>query len=195
MKLIPLTKGYFAQVDDEDFEWLSQWKWQASVDKRNVYAITTIKNEHGKRKTVRMHRLILGVNDPKILIDHWFQNGLDNQRKNLRTCTLSQNQMNRKRQMGSSRFKGVSWNKTKKRWCAHITLEGRLKSIGHFTNERLAAERYDEFAREHFGQFASLNFLNESPPDINIPEAAALVYIALNEKTSASNVQEADASR
>ena len=30
MKRIPLTQEKFALVDNEDFEWLSQWKWYAS---------------------------------------------------------------------------------------------------------------------------------------------------------------------
>lgn len=29
MKQIPLTQGQFALVDDEDYDWLMQWKWHA----------------------------------------------------------------------------------------------------------------------------------------------------------------------
>ena len=32
MKIIPLTQGKFAMVDDADFERLNQWKWYANWD-------------------------------------------------------------------------------------------------------------------------------------------------------------------
>ena len=43
MKLISLTQGQFAKVDDEDFEWLNQWKWCAAYKKstNSYYAIRT----------------------------------------------------------------------------------------------------------------------------------------------------------
>ena len=41
MKLIQLTKGKFAQVEDEDYEYLNQWKWSAKVCKNNIYANRT----------------------------------------------------------------------------------------------------------------------------------------------------------
>ena len=37
-KQIPLTQGYFATVDDEDYDFLSRWKWYARKDQKNFYA-------------------------------------------------------------------------------------------------------------------------------------------------------------
>jgi hypothetical protein len=36
MKTIPLTQGYFAKVDDEDYERAAILRWYAHVDQRNI---------------------------------------------------------------------------------------------------------------------------------------------------------------
>ena len=104
MKYIPLTQGKLAIVDDEDFEWLSQWKWHFN---RKKYAARTI-NHSGK---LYMHQVIL--NTPKgMLSDHRNGNGLDNRRKNLRACNVQQNKANsRLPKNNTSGFKGVYWEK------------------------------------------------------------------------------------
>jgi hypothetical protein len=51
MKQIPLSNGKFALVDDEDFEYLNQWKWSYSG---HGYA-----HRLQSGKTVYMHREIL----------------------------------------------------------------------------------------------------------------------------------------
>ena len=38
MKEIPLTQGYVALVDDEDYERVAQFTWHAGIDCRAVYA-------------------------------------------------------------------------------------------------------------------------------------------------------------
>ena len=96
MKTIPLTKGYVAKVDDSDFKWLSQWKWQANVVKNRVYAVRQtfdpVAYSQGRkcRGKVMMHRAILGSINA---LDGEHKNGdsLDNQRHNLRPATSSQN--------------------------------------------------------------------------------------------------------
>lgn len=158
MKLIPLTKGYFAQVDDEDLEWLNQWKWNARVDRKTVYAVRCHKKEDGNFVTVGMHRQILGLTDPKTLGDHIDGNGLNNTRKNLRPCTNKENLMNRGPNINSlSRFKGVSWHKSSKRWQSTITILGKKKHLGYFDNECEAAIECNKAVKEHHKEFARYN--------------------------------------
>ena len=156
MKQIPLTKGYFALVDDEDFEWLSQWKWNASVERNRVYA--TRSGGVGKA-AIKMHRQIMGLTDPKIFCDHWDNWGLNNWRSNLRVATKSQNAMNRPiDKRSTSGFKCVSWFKKSNKWRAYIVVNYRQKSLGLFDCPVDAARAYDTAAKELHGEFANLNF-------------------------------------
>lgn len=167
MKLIPLTRGYFAQVDDADFEWLNQWKWCARVTKYTVYAErTTMKN--GRKVGVIMHRDIMNVNGQPTHVDHKDGNGLNNTRENIRLCTRSQNMMNRSgAQNSSSIFKGVAWHKSRKDWVAYITIDGVVKHIGRFKNEEDAARVYNQFARKLHGEFVKYNDVFPMFPDSN----------------------------
>lgn len=97
MKLIELSKGLHAKVSDEDYDFLMQWKWTASLESRDTkwYAIRwSRKTEHGegKRYKIRMHRVLMGLG-PKgsEVVDHNDDDGLNNQRDNLTVCTQKQN--------------------------------------------------------------------------------------------------------
>lgn len=57
----------------------------------------------------------------------------------------------------SSRFKGVSWDKRKKRWRAQISFEGKIQNLGGFLVEEDAARAYNEKALALFGEFAHEN--------------------------------------
>lgn len=153
MKKIPLTQGKYAIVDDIDFEYLNQWKWTF----HNLeYAYR--KDSKDNRKNILMHRAILKTPTGK-LTDHVNGNGLDNRRGNLRVCTSSQNQKNqRKNKANTSGFKGVSWDKERKKWAAYINANGRLYHLGRFSIKRVAAEAYDKAAKKLHGEFARLNF-------------------------------------
>ena len=88
IKLIPLTQGKFAIVDAEDYDRLSQYKWQAEKHKTTFYA-----KRKSKYKSIKMHREILKPSNGMIC-DHKNHNGLDNRRCNIRLCTHAQNQHN-----------------------------------------------------------------------------------------------------
>ena len=79
-KRIPLTQGYVTFVDDEDYALVSQFSWRAMRRSNTVYAICHIPQEGGGQTTQRMHRLILGLSDPKTIADHKDWNGLNNQK-------------------------------------------------------------------------------------------------------------------
>ena len=161
MKKIKLTQGQFALVDDADYEWLNQWKWHAQYCKYtdSYYAVRKSPTVRGKRRLIRMHRQLLRLSrGDKRQADHINHATLDNRRNNLRGCTLQQNSMNRNpRQNTSSKYKGVYWNKEKRKWQVKITAGKKNKYLGCFNSEIDAARAYNEAAKKYFGEFAHLN--------------------------------------
>ena len=89
-KLIPLTQEQFAIVDASDYGGLSTFKWIAIWKKgtRSFYARRTTLGSHDTRKTIYMHRQILGLSDDNPLLgDHREPSRtLDNRRNNLKNC-------------------------------------------------------------------------------------------------------------
>lgn len=157
MREIHLTGGFVVIIDDEDFELVSQHNWHVQRRTKTPYAVTNMPRPDGGHSTVGMHVLINRT--PKGMVtDHKDGNGLNNTRANLRTATRNQNGQNRaKHQRCTSEFKGVHWDKQKRRWRASIRVNGRLCLIGKFRDEREAAGAYDAAAIEHFGEFARTN--------------------------------------
>jgi len=138
-------------VDDEDAERFSWFDWFLSSDKRYPYAVTN----------VSLHRLILMA--PKNMIaDHINGDTLDNRRSNLRLVTPQQSVYNtRGHNDSSSRFKGVSYEKSRGKWAAGITVNKVHLNLGRFDDEREAARAYDRAALIHHGEFAWVNFPEE----------------------------------
>lgn len=163
-KQIPLSQGLFATVDAADFDWLSQWKWSAlKVKKANTvrhYAMRmTRKGEvEGKSVAVLMHRALLRA--PKgMVVDHRDNDGLNNQRGNIRVCTQSENMLNCSAHLDArSNFKGVSFNKGLQKW----TAEFRGDYIGTFPTEEAAAIAYNKTAKGFDPAFAKLNDIQEA---------------------------------
>lgn len=109
-----------------------------------------------------MHRAILGAKKGEES-DHRNCNGLDNRRANLRLCTTSQNQMNRRKQDGcTSNFKGVFWDKERRKWLSRIHYKGKQIHLGRFYIEKDAAHAYNQAATKFFGEFARPNELSET---------------------------------
>ena len=157
MKLIPLTQGKFAQVDDGDYEWLNQWKWSCCKVLYTYYACRGKSCGNKKQKTVLMHRLI-NETPKNALTDHRDSNGLNNQKHNLRTCTRSQNGANSKiTDGGTSKYKGVCWHKANKKWRAQIRANNRKIHLGLFEKEIDAATAWNVAAIKYHRDFAYLN--------------------------------------
>ena len=122
MKKISLTRGKYAIVDNEDYEFLIQWKWWFTT---RGYAV----REDGG-KVVFMHRLInktlMGLDT-----DHINRNKLDNRKCNLRTISRSQNIMNiNPRKNNTSGVKGVQ--KHAEGWMTRIKLNYQTIYLGYF---------------------------------------------------------------
>ncbi len=147
---IELTKGATAIVDDADFEILSKFNWCLW----GKYAARCVR-VGGKRKRLTMHHAIM--NPPKgMWTDHANRNKLDNRRCNLRCCTPSQNQANRKCTSKLSGFQGVTPDRG--RWKAHIEIAGEHVNLGRYDTATEAAKIRDGAALHFFKEFAVLNF-------------------------------------
>lgn len=153
---INLTKGQIAIVDVSDFELLSRWKWCV-----NSFGYA-IRNTGGSPSQVLMHRQIMNA-PPGIQVDHINGNPLDNRRCNLRLATSSQQKMNR-RPTASSGYKGVRWHKRQGQWQARIKVEGKERHLGYFDDVEAAARARDEASIIHHGEFAFLNFPDDTHP-------------------------------
>lgn len=157
MKQIPLTRGLFAMVDDQDFHWLSERKWCAQDGRNGRWRAVS---RDGKKILV-MHRVIVEAS-AEFLVDHINGNPLDNRRENLRVCSYKENARNLKierRVIKTSQFKGVCWSKLNRNWTAQITVNYKKVHLGCFKTEQMAAFAYDEAAIRYFGAFAKLNVL------------------------------------
>lgn len=150
------SKGV-ALVDDADFALLSQYRWYIKHDSRTNYAFGYVRGRRRDGKLVKMHRVITDAPDG-MDVDHVNGDGLDNRRNNLRICTRSQNIGHSHKTAGcSSDFKGVSWDKGAGRWRAQGKIAYKCIYLGYYDSEEDAARAYNDFAREHFGEFALLN--------------------------------------
>jgi hypothetical protein len=151
MITVQLTKGYTCLIDNED-AWLLQWKWHAQVSRWGVYAARTLHLQHRKTKTIRMARVIMGVSDPSVLVDHRDGNKLDNRRHNLRICTKAQNAKNRVPNRDSQTgIKGI--RRKGSGWQARIRHNGRQMCLGTRKVLQQAINLYNSASRELHGEF------------------------------------------
>jgi len=157
MKKIFLTKGASTIVDDELYEELKSKKWYLHSQ---GYAVRGIYNPKTKKNDFQMlHNYI--IKPPLGLwVDHINRNKLDNRKRNLRLCTISQNNLNGKWKKGKSRYWGVSFKNDGRRtkpWRAYLKVNGKQISLGVYETPEEAAKQYNQKAKEFFGEFARLN--------------------------------------
>lgn len=142
------TGGSF-KIDKSDKEVVSKYVWHVA---KTGY-VRTANYELFKRKKVTLHRFLLDVKNPKILIDHVNRDKSDNRRSNLRLCTAAENARNsapsKKNKSKTSKFKGVAKNDSG--FSAKI-------SIGTYETEEQAVIAFDQIAYFLHGEFAYLNF-------------------------------------
>src|SRR3990167_702232 len=146
MKKIKLSQGKVALVDDEDYEWVNQWKWcyQRCVRPSGEYQGYAIRSLHPGQ--MRMHRLIIGAKKGEE-VDHINRNKLDNRRKNLRIAFKNENRHNiNVRKDSKTGIKGVTYVKKLKKYRAYIQVNSKQYNLGFFKNKTTAARKYKRVA-------------------------------------------------
>ena len=109
-------------------------------------------------KSIMLHRYLLNYNG-KDIVDHVNNNPLDNRKGNLRIVTSFQNAMNKtSSKNGTSKYIGVSFDKSRNKWIVGITLNNKNKFLGRFKDEIYAAKTRDIATLKYYGEYGNLNF-------------------------------------
>lgn len=139
---IPLSKGFVALVDDDDFERVNRHKWSYH-DRGYGRRVITV---DGTQYNVFLHRFILGAPDG-VEIDHINHDGLDCQKANLRYASRRQNAWN----VDPSAVKrnGQTWRFT-------FTHDGRRLPVPGFDTEAEATAVRDALIRRLRGDFGAV---------------------------------------
>jgi len=143
---IELSQGKIATVSDEDYHIVEPYTWSATNIGNTWYAVTRIRQPDDTYKMKYMHRMIMeNLVDlqPGEVIDHINGNGINNQRYNIRRCSISDNLRNRHHGKWGSQYPGVYPTPSGK-WCTKLwnKMEQRLIHLGTF---ELETEAYREF--------------------------------------------------
>lgn len=152
---IQTKDGSVAVTDGAFYDIVSKYTW----DKDGNGYISASFKDNGKVHPHKLQNYIISNIPNGYIVDHINGNKLDNRMCNLRFATIKENNANRaSKQNSSSRYKGVSFDRSRGKWISSIQIYGKTKHIGRFDDEYEAAIAYDTESLKVYGVFARLNF-------------------------------------
>lgn len=152
MKYILTTREQYAIVDDENYDYLNQWKWK--LDSKG-YAVRQTSRKLGKRKIVYMHREVAKT-PQDMLTDHKNFNKLDNRRKNLRICTKRENQIHQTNSRNTSGIRGISYDKNSNKWIIQFSPQKYKYKRIYLNSKQDAIKKYNKMVKKYYGEFGIL---------------------------------------
>lgn len=150
-------------IDTEDLEKVKIHNWHVrhSVTNGEYYVNATASLEYSKKhsKTILLHRLIMGVTDTFIYVDHINHDGLDNRRENLRITSNEQNGQNRKGKNCNNKSGYRNVSQQGKWWVVQIVVDGKNTVLKKFPLDKVdEAGAYAELMRnKYYGAFAGVS--------------------------------------
>ena len=165
VQTIPVSGGPNALCDEEDFPFLSMFRWKVNKAEHLAYPTT-----HLCDRNFYMHHLVM-LQPDKAKVYHRDGNRFNNCRANL--CSASKGQISasaeKRKCHCSSIYKGVSWTKRRANWEVHHFSFGKTTYLGTFVSEEAAARAYDKAAYAAYGDFARLNFPRPKGANTQLP--------------------------
>ncbi len=159
-RFLKLENGEKVKIDTQDFDSARKHKWYM-IQQRNSgkrQAVTNLKTDNGY-KQVTLGRFIMKPPKGKFVYPRRSREILDYRRENLIICSMKERQimLPKRKSTCSSPFKGVAWEKSRKKWRAHIDIKGQTRTIGYFEDEKQAALAYNKKAKDLYGDIAYQN--------------------------------------
>lgn len=165
--------------DKEDFDKIKKYCWR--IDTRG-YVVANSKD--GTNRTVSLHRIVMGVTDSDIYVDHKDWNTFYNRKENLRLATKSENNINIKRKSNNtSGYTGVTLNNSGN-WLARISKNGIRYNLGTYKTFKEAVEIRHKaellFHNEWSGEINRQDFKKIFPNAPDMEEAEELISTDTN---------------
>lgn len=138
--------------DKEDYDKICNYCW---YENEQGYLLSNNKTNCSKK--IRMHRLIMGLEDfhYDFYVDHINHNTMDNRKSNLRIVTNQQNCFNHKiASNNTSGITGVTWNKVSKKWAAQIAYNQKVIPLGLYDTIEEAIKIRQEAEDKYFAQYS-----------------------------------------
>lgn len=150
-----LKCGAVYKIDSSDRALVESFTWHKN-DERYGYAKTNVRIEGSKKyRRVSLHSMLCPTTADRPLVDHESGDVFDNRRANLRPCSRSQNNMNKKCYRNSkTAVKGVFFRSDKGRFEATIGYGRKQHYVGSFSNLDDAAVAIRSFRERAHGEFA-----------------------------------------
>lgn len=162
--VITVTNPYSLRtfkVSKEDKLFVEKDVWSVSMDyTQNIFTILKKADKHHNNKVLRLSRLIMKAKPNEVV---FFRNGdtTDLRRCNM-ICTSKKTGLGQKIPAhNKSGFKGVFWNKRRRLWTVHITVDHKMIYLGGYMDIIEAAKVYNNAALKYHGKFARLNDLSK----------------------------------
>lgn len=149
-----------AKIDKSDEKRVLQHTWRVvTKETGRKKVVTNIIDKKGRNRQISLGNFLMNPPKGKMVYPRRFMEGFDYRKNNLIVCTMAERQriLPKNRAGSSSKYKGVSYIQSQKRWRASITFEGRSISIGNYKSQDEAALQYNKAAIHYFGKDAYQN--------------------------------------
>jgi hypothetical protein len=159
--------GLKVKIDREDKEAVEAKKWrvtQSTTGRPRV--VTSLRTPEGVR-SLTLGKFLMKPPKGKQVYPRRFNEGLDYRKDNLVVCTVGERQrlLPKRRVETTSKYRGVSYQKSTGKWRAGIQIEGKTINLGEFASEHDAALAYNKAARKYFGDLAYQNSVGRKMTD------------------------------
>ena len=126
-----------------------------------------LSNGDDRGKNIRLHRLLMHIENDSSVVDHINGNPLDNRKQNLRICNRCDNQKNMK---GHNGYPGVSFEKGVNKWRVRIRHNGKNLHVGVYNTEEEAIEARIRAEEKYYGEYGYYNSRIKNKEENNLWE-------------------------